>query len=77
MVGTNGGSRSTPWSTTAGEIPARLCDSVSGSAGNQVVVVIPSLDLIAVRFGELMTKGNFWGGIEQFLLNPLMDSIID
>ena len=49
---------------------------VEGSASfyNQVLVVIPSLDLI-VRFGELMERGNFWGGIEQHLLNTLMDAV--
>ncbi|MFC2124090.1 serine hydrolase [Bacteroidota bacterium] len=46
-------------------------------AGNQILVVIPSLDLIIVRFGENMydsEKGEgFWLGSEKYLLNPLME----
>lgn len=57
-----------------GRLPA---DAFMGAgAGNQLLVVIPSLDLIAVRFGEIIMPGNFWGGIEQHVLNPLMNCIM-
>ncbi len=45
-------------------------------AGNQMLVVIPSLDLIVVRMGGNIDK-TFWGGVERLLLNPLMEAIVD
>ncbi|HYK92253.1 MAG TPA: hypothetical protein VE398_26060 [Acidobacteriota bacterium] len=48
---------------------------IGAGAGNQVLAVIPSLDLIAVRFGGDIIGGNLWGGIEQHLLNPLIDCV--
>jgi CubicO group peptidase (beta-lactamase class C family) len=43
-------------------------------AGHQVLLVIPSLDLVVVRFGErLEDKGeNFWAALEKYLLNPVV-----
>jgi hypothetical protein len=57
-------------------------DAFGGSgAGNQVLLVIPSLDMIIVRNGSLLgdeSKGEgFWGGTEKYLFNPVMDSIIE
>ena len=50
-------------------------------AENQVLLVIPSLDLIVVRFGGNLfstAKGeNFWLGIEKYLFNPVMEAIED
>jgi CubicO group peptidase (beta-lactamase class C family) len=65
------------WWVNSDRVLARLpADAFIGAgAGNQVLLVIPSLDLIAVRFGEILVRGNFWGGIEEYLLNPLMDCI--
>ncbi|MBN2327215.1 MAG: serine hydrolase [Candidatus Omnitrophica bacterium] len=48
---------------------------MGAGAGNQVLLVIPSLDLIAVRFGGLIEQDNFWGGMEAYLFNPLMRSV--
>lgn len=56
-------------------------DAFAGAgAGNQVLLVVPSLDLIVVRNGGNLydqAKGEgFWGGLEKYLFNPLMDSFI-
>ena len=57
-------------------------DAFAGAgAGNQVLLVVPSLDLIVVRNGSNLfnsAKGEgFWGGIEQYLFNPVMDAVAD
>ena len=53
---------------------------VGAGAGNQVLFVVPSLDLVAVRTGESIADNSkhegFWGSMETFLLNPLMDAIV-
>jgi len=56
-------------------------DAFAGAgAGNQVLLVIPSLDLIAVRNGSLIDTTDqsrlFWRGIEKYLFNPLIDALI-
>jgi hypothetical protein len=55
-------------------------DAFGGAgAGNQVLLVIPSLDMIIVRNGAQLGKESeglgFWGGLEEYLFNPIMDSI--
>ena len=57
-------------------------DAFAGAgAGNQFLLVVPSLDLIVVRLGNDMydkSKGEaFWVALEEKLLNPLMDSFIE
>jgi len=54
-------------------------DAFAGAgAGNQVLLVVPSLDLIVVRNGGNLydpSKGEgFWGGIEKYLFDPLMEA---
>ncbi|MGB2864787.1 MAG: serine hydrolase [Sedimentisphaerales bacterium] len=56
-------------------------DAFAGAgAGNQVLLVVPSLDLIVVRNGSNLfdsSKGEgFWAGIEQYLFNPVMDAVV-
>ena len=56
-------------------------DAFAGAgAGNQVLLVVPSLDLIIVRNGSNLfdsSKGEgFWAGIEQYLFNPVMDAVV-
>lgn len=50
-----------------------------GGAGHQLLLVIPSLDLIVVRFGDDLAdsaeKEGFWTAAERHLFNPLMDAI--
>jgi CubicO group peptidase (beta-lactamase class C family) len=55
-------------------------DAFAGAgAGNQVLLVVPSLDLIVVRNGGNLydsSKGEgFWGGLEKYLFNPIMKAI--
>ncbi len=55
-------------------------DAFAGAgAGNQVLLVVPSLDLIVVRNGGNLydsSKGEgFWGGLEKYLFNPLMEAL--
>lgn len=49
-------------------------------AQNQMLLVVPSLDLIVVRMGERLfdeSNGeNFWGGAEERLFNPIMNAIL-
>jgi CubicO group peptidase (beta-lactamase class C family) len=57
-------------------------DAFGGAgAGNQVLLVIPSLDLILVRNGQNLfdpkAGENFWSGIEKYLFNPLMAARVD
>lgn len=57
-------------------------DAFAGAgAGNQVLIVIPSLDLVAVRFGAQIGSEKeglgFWGGLERFLFNPLVAAAAD
>ncbi len=57
-------------------------DAYAGAgAGNQLLVVIPSLQMAAVRFGNLLgdpDKGDTcWGGIDRYFLRPLMETVRD
>jgi len=61
--------------------PAVPRDAFAGAgAGNQVLIVIPSLDLVVVRNGSLIDtckQGRmFWRGVERYILNPLMQAVI-
>ncbi|MEA2064599.1 MAG: serine hydrolase [Gemmatimonadota bacterium] len=60
--------------------PAVPRDAFAGAgAGNQVLLVVPSLDMIVVRNGSLLsdsTEGRlFWGGTEKHLFTPLMQAM--
>ena len=50
-------------------------------AGNQVLFVVPGLDLIVVRNGGDLfdeDKGEtFWGATEKYLFNPVMETILE
>lgn len=68
------------WSNANGawpELPADLV--VAAGAEHRVVVVVPSLGLVAVRlgprFGEDPFGGDFWRRLRDELLNPLLDSV--
>jgi CubicO group peptidase (beta-lactamase class C family) len=55
-------------------------DAFAGAgAGCQVLLVVPSLNLIVVRNGSALfnssTGENFWGAIEKYLFTPVMRSI--
>ncbi|HEY66293.1 MAG TPA: DUF4185 domain-containing protein [Caldilineae bacterium] len=62
--------------------PAVPRDAFAGAgAGHQVLLVVPSLDLIIVRNGELLDDPEagegFWGALEKYLFNPIMEAIVD
>lgn len=51
----------------------------ASGAGNQTLLVVPSLELIVVRFGENLynpSKGEgSWYGAEKYLFNPIIEAI--
>jgi len=68
------------WTNFDGVWPKVPRDAFAGAgAGNQVLLVVPSLELIIVRNGSNLydsSKGEgFWEGIERYLFNPVMDAI--
>lgn len=54
---------------------------MGAGAGNQVLIVVPSLDLIIVRMGKDMydpSKGEgFWFGIVNYLADPVMEAFVE
>jgi len=48
---------------------------MGAGAGNQVLLVVPSLNLIVVRNGERLMENSFWGGLEEYLFDPLIDAM--
>jgi CubicO group peptidase (beta-lactamase class C family) len=46
-------------------------------AGNQHLLVVPSLDLIVVRMGNNLSDESFWASAEKYLFNPILDAIIE
>ncbi len=52
---------------------------LGAGAGNQVLIVIPSLQLIIVRYGESMNDAaageGFFYGIERYLVNMTLDAL--
>jgi CubicO group peptidase (beta-lactamase class C family) len=56
-------------------------DAFAGAgAGNQVLLVVPSLDLVVVRNGgnlyDPSSGEGFWGGVEEYLFNPVMEACL-
>ena len=69
------------WTNFDGVWPKVPRDAFAGAgAGNQVLLVVPSMDLIIVRNGSNLfdsSKGEgFWTGIERYLFNPVMEAVI-
>ena len=63
---------------TDGIWPAAPRDAFAGAgAQHQVIVVVPSLDLIVVRNGDALgdTKAGYWGPVYELLLKPLMEAV--
>lgn len=70
------------WVNTDGVWAKVPRDAFAGAgAGNQVLLVVPSLNLIVVRNGADLydpSKGEgFWGGIERYLFNPVMEAVVN
>ncbi|MDA2939181.1 serine hydrolase, partial [Acidobacteria bacterium AH-259-A15] len=54
-------------------------DAFAGAgAGNQILLVVPSLNLIVVRNGGALAEDTgFWGGLEKYLFEPLIGAVMD
>jgi CubicO group peptidase (beta-lactamase class C family) len=64
------------WVNTDGVWEKVPRDAFAGAgAGNQALLVVPSLDLVAVRFGELINPKSFWGGLVEYVFNPLLEAV--
>ncbi|MDP8243342.1 MAG: serine hydrolase [Candidatus Hinthialibacter antarcticus] len=63
------------WVNSDGVLKQLPKDAFMGAgAGNQILIVIPSMNMVVVRMGGQMQPDSFWGGIESCLVNPLMDA---
>ena len=58
--------------------PSLPRDAIYATPGNghQMLLVVPSLNLIVVRFGELLDSGDFYRAIEDYFFAPLMSTVI-
>ncbi len=66
------------WHNADGVFASLPRDAYFGAgAGQEFLAVVPSLDLIVVRFGNQARGTSFWGGLEEDLLNPLMAAVVD
>jgi len=70
------------WLNCDGVWPSIPRDAFCGAgAGNQSLLVIPSLDLIVVRNGALLgdpSQGEgFWGGCVKHLFDPIVEAIVE
>jgi len=69
------------WINFDGVWPSVPTDAFAGAgAGHQILLVIPSLDMIVVRNGDSLGDESwgerFWGELENYLFNPLMGSLL-
>jgi CubicO group peptidase (beta-lactamase class C family) len=48
---------------------------IGAGRGIQILLVIPSLDMIVVRFGQHTGEHEFWNEVEQYLFDPIMDAV--
>ena len=63
---------------TDGVWPAAPRDAFAGAgAQHQVIVAVPSLDLVVVRNGDALgdTRSGFWGPVYELLVKPLMEAV--
>jgi CubicO group peptidase (beta-lactamase class C family) len=56
-------------------------DAFAGAgAGHQVMLVVPSLNLVVVRNGAALNQpgepDSFWWAVEKFLFNPVVDAVV-
>lgn len=71
------------WSNNDGVNPRLPRDAFWGSgAGHQIVLVVPSLNLIAVRNGAVLEKTAseplaFHEPVRRYLIEPLLDALVD
>jgi CubicO group peptidase (beta-lactamase class C family) len=65
------------WSNAEGSWPTAPRDAFAGlGAGHQVLLVVPSLDLVVVRYGSALGEnswdGDFWLALESEIIRPVM-----
>ena len=67
------------WINHGGQWPGLPRDAfAAGGAGHQVLLIVPSLDLIAVRNGDnLDPEAAFWRPIETQVFDPLVEAVRD
>jgi hypothetical protein len=70
------------WTNFDGVWPAVPRDAFAGAgAGHQLLLVVPSLDLIVVRSGDALAardaEGGFWGAAVKHVFDPLMAAVSD
>ena len=70
------------WTNADGVWPSVPRDAFAGAgAGNQVLLVVPSLKLVIVRnggnLGEPGEPEGFWGPIEKFVFDPVIAAVKD
>jgi len=67
------------WTNSEGDLGNAPADAFSGQgAGHQIVFVVPSLNLIAVRNGSTLDPSlESRAALRQYLFNPLIDAIAD
>ena len=59
-----------------GNWPQVLRDAFAGAgAGNQILVVIPSLSMVIVRNGAQIDPQGFWGGVVTYLFDPIVGAV--
>src|SRR2546421_662311 len=55
-----------------------ICMRTGEGPGHQVLMVVPSLDLIVVRNGTAMAKeGGFWAAVEKEIVEPVMKTVAE
>jgi CubicO group peptidase (beta-lactamase class C family) len=70
------------WTNRYGALPELPPDAFLGTGdGGQMLLVVPSMDLIVVRFGSgirgISMGPSFWGQLRSELLAPLMECFRD
>ena len=71
------------WTNVNGAWPSLPRDAFAGAGnGHQIVLVIPSLDLVVVRFGHALAPnhpgdiiGPYWEPVKEYLFKPLAESV--
>jgi CubicO group peptidase (beta-lactamase class C family) len=64
------------WRNTDGVVPSLPRDAYwAGGAGHQILLVIPSLKIIAVRNGETLAPGNYDAARDRQFFQPLMNAL--
>lgn len=66
------------WLNANGILDTAPLDLFGGAgAGNQLLLVMPSLDLVIVRNGANLSPAGFWEGVDQELVRPLLAALSD